>query len=112
MEIWSDIKKCQTLEYIVELNSNIIKNNESVDFVFKLLEKKNNTHKIQTKLLYRASSDGDTQSVYHKKCDRIPNTLCIIKTKNNYIFGEFCSIKIICGYDGENREDKNAFIFL
>ena len=109
MEIWSEIKNCQTLYF--ELNSNIIKNNESIDFVSNFLAKKNNTHKIQGKLIYRASSDGDTPSVYHQKCDGIPNTLCIIETKNNFIFGGYCSIKIICGNGGENRDDKNAFVF-
>ena len=111
MEIWSDIKNYQTLDNFFELNSNIIKNNESIYFVFKYLAKKNNTNKIQTKLIYRASSDGDTPSVYHQKCDGIPNTLCIIETKNNFIFGGYCSIKIICGNGGENRDDKNAFVF-
>jgi len=112
MELWSDIKNCQTLDNkFIELNSNIIKNNESIDFVYKYLGKKNNTHKILSKLIYRASSDGDTANVYHQKCDGIPNTLCIIETKNNLIFGGFCSIKIICEDGGRNREDKNAFVF-
>ena len=110
MELWSDIKIFKTL-YLFELNSNIIKNKESIDFVFNYLGKKNNIHKIQSKLIYRASSDGDTPSVYHQKCDEIPNTLCIIETTNNFIFGGYCSIKIICGGGGENREDKNAFVF-
>ena len=67
--------------------------------------------KIKSKLIYKASSDGPNPNIYHQKCDEIPKTLCLIKTKENLIFGGYINIKIINGGNGENKEDKDAFIF-
>ena len=89
--------------------SNIIK--DEIYFVFKYIKKHFSINKIKSELLYRASSDGPTPQIYHQKCDGKPNTLCLIKTKDNLIFGGYTNIKIICGSNGENRDDKDAFIF-
>jgi hypothetical protein len=41
------------------------------------------------KLLYRASVDGFSRKIFHKKCDNKPPTLVIIKSINGNIFGGF-----------------------
>ena len=38
-------------------------------------------------LLYRATRDGFTASAFHEKCDGKENTITIIKTNGNYVFG-------------------------
>ena len=45
-------------------------------------------------LIYRATVDGDSNSVSFKKCKSIPNLIWIMKDKNNNIFGCFNSIEI------------------
>jgi hypothetical protein len=42
-------------------------------------------------LIYRASRDGFDSYSFHRKCDFIPNTLCIISTFDS-IFGGFSSL--------------------
>ncbi len=61
------------------------------------------------KLVYKASIDGFAAKSFHEKCDLIKNTLTIIKTTDNYIFG---------GYTRQNwsgneigKIDPHAFIF-
>jgi hypothetical protein len=60
-------------------------------------------------LLYRATRDGFTASAFHKKCDGKANTVSIIKTDGNYVFGGFTSAEW-----NENKQfirDPSAFIF-
>ena len=54
------------------------------------------------KLLYRASEDGFSSSSFHEKCDGIKNTLTIIKSTNNNIFG---------GYTGAAWNQKGSYIY-
>lgn len=95
-------------------NSTIIKNFSSINFVFEHLK----THfslsprnKIEAKLIYRASTDGPYPKDYHTKCDNIPNTLCLIQTTKNIIFGGYANIKLCPDLYGGNRDDRNAFAF-
>ena len=111
IEAWSPIQNIK-IDINFELKSNIIKDNSTINFVFKYIRKKFSIkNNIKSKLIYRASSDGPTPKIYHEKCDGIPNTLCLIKTKENLIFGGYINIKIICNSKGENRDDKDAFVF-
>ena len=60
-------------------------------------------------LLYRASRDGFTTKVFHDNCDYRENTVTIIKSNFNHVFGGFTSAK----WD-LNRlfiKDSNAFLF-
>ena len=41
------------------------------------------------KLLYRATDDGDTAEIFHKKCDNISPILILIKTDQHRRFGGF-----------------------
>ena len=95
--------------------SKIVEYISSLKFVFQHLKKHFSISQdkiIESKLIYRASSDGPTPTIYHKKCNGIPNTLCLIKTTEDIIFGGYVNIKLVGGlYFGENRDDRDAFVF-
>ncbi len=60
-------------------------------------------------LQYRATRDGFSSKDFHSNCDGIENTLTIIKTTNEEIFGGF----VEKAWDSESGylEDPNAYIF-
>jgi hypothetical protein len=60
-------------------------------------------------LLYRATRDGFEGSVFHEKCDGKENTITIIETNGNYVFGGFTAAKW-ASYDGHIADTK-AFLF-
>jgi hypothetical protein len=60
-------------------------------------------------LKYRASRDGSKATDFHTKCDRIGNTLTVIKAKSGNIFGGFTEQE--WHSRGEFVTDPNAFIF-
>ena len=95
-------------------NSTIIKNIGSLKFVIGQIKKNNNINLNKTsnlKIIYRASRDGDSCKTYHQKTNNIPDTLTIIKTKEDIVFGGYTHIKIpSCSY-GQNFDDDKAFIF-
>ena len=95
-------------------NSRILNDTEDLDLValglvLGDLEKLKNL-KVGYKLIYRASSHGDSVKAFHKRCDNINGTLTVIKTKEGMIFGGFCSI---CWESGDEliKEDLNSFVF-
>jgi hypothetical protein len=63
----------------------------------------------EAKLIYRASRDGFSASSFHSKCDNYSNTVTIIKTLSNSVFGGFTSAKWTS--NGDWTYDPNAFIF-
>jgi hypothetical protein len=60
-------------------------------------------------LLYRATRDGFTVSAFHEKCDEKDNTITIIKTDGNYVFGGYTAAKWTS--EGAYMADTKAFIF-
>ncbi len=61
-------------------------------------------------LLYKASRDGFTASAFHSRCDEKANTVTIIKTNSNYVFGGYTTAK----WGANNNSwisDSSAFIF-
>lgn len=64
------------------------------------------------KLVYRGSKDGFSSRDFHKKCDLIDNTITIVKTSDNDIFGGFTSKNWNPkGQDGNYKYDDKAFLF-
>lgn len=57
---------------------------EQCDFLKKILNKPKNVE-----LLYRASENGYTASNFHSKCDKIPNTLVLVRTEFGKTIGGF-----------------------
>ncbi len=60
-------------------------------------------------LLYRASRDGFTASAFHSRCDEKANTVTIIKTNSNYVFGGYTTAKWASNKSWVS--DSSAFIF-
>jgi hypothetical protein len=85
------------------INSLILTRNEGIS----LTQMLNNL--TEAKLIYRASRDGFGASSFHLKCDNYSNTVTIIKTTSNSVFGGFTSAKWTS--DGGSTYDSNAFIF-
>lgn len=65
------------------------------------------------RLIYRRSSDGSDPIDFHRKCDNIHNTLTIIKTDKNFIFGGYTSQTWNVSDNDYKafKEDTQAFIF-
>jgi hypothetical protein len=59
-------------------------------------------------LIYRATQDGFKASQFHSKCDDKSNTLVIIKSENDNIFGGYTEQSWSGRY---HKNDQNAFIF-
>ena len=85
--------------------------NPKCEIIFKEIENRN--HKIKSsKLIYRATRDGDTKDNFFDKCDQIKNIILVIKSNNNSIFGGYTQkgFKLIkSGY--EIFKDDEAFVF-
>ena len=60
-------------------------------------------------LIYRASEDGDSNSVSFQKCKNIQNLIWIMKDKNNNIFGCFNSIEL--NTTGSYSKDSKCFLY-
>jgi len=60
-------------------------------------------------LIYRASQDGFEASSFHAKCDDQPNTLTVIKSTNDNVFGGYTE-QSWSGI-GIYKADPNSFIF-
>jgi hypothetical protein len=82
--------------------SRILTANEQVTLV-------NMTNSSNGTLLYRATRDGFTAKAFHQKCDGKTNTITIIKTDGNYVFGGYTFAE--WNNDGHFITDPNAFIF-
>lgn len=93
-----------------EIDSKIIKKRE-IDFISNVIKnilflKKN----ISFKLIFRATRDGHLSNNFHQKCDGIPNTITIIKTKKGMIFGGYINYKWRSN-DEWILNDEKCFIF-
>ena len=84
--------------------SDIIKNDEK-GILFLEIEKKLNKKIIQLKKLYQATIDGGEPEIFHLKCDGIPNTLVLIKSKGLKRFGGFTTIP----WQSEGEFKDNAY---
>ena len=71
-------------------------------------------------LLYRGSKDGFQSKIFHQKCDKKGETLTIIKSSDNYIFGGYTEINwdstVWNGQKGDKNNTKrngigNEFVF-
>jgi hypothetical protein len=63
----------------------------------------------QPTLLYKLTRDGYGASTFHSKCDGKSNTVTIIKTNSNYVFGGYTAA--MWKSDNTNGYDTTAFIF-
>ena len=63
------------------------------------------------KMIYRASEDGDTAQMFHKKCDKQSPILLLVKTTKNRRFGGFSQCFFESTNDPIGKLDDSAFIF-
>lgn len=83
-----------------------------LDWIGPALEKfKNHPRTLRTKLLYKASIDGDKASTFHEKCDNLWPTITFIKTKEGFRYGGYTSVGWESPEKTEFKEDPAAFIF-
>lgn len=61
------------------------------------------------KLIYRGSRDGFGSNVFHSLCDQKPQTLVLIRSTNNYIFGGYTEQD--WSGNNVNKTDPKAFVF-
>ena len=90
----------------LELNPKI---NEKFDFIKKTLCEKLKVKEVNYKLIYKATRDGDSKEIFHSKCDNINNTLIIIKTNKNNIFGGFTTA--LWNVNNSYKYDTYSFLF-
>jgi hypothetical protein len=64
------------------------------------------------KLLYRGSRDGFKSSDFHSKCDHERNTLTLIETTKDFIFGGFTPIAWESSTSGISKPDSSGKSFL
>ena len=82
-------------EKVTHFNESIIlKNKDERDLLIRFIEENDQSKKgkINGKLLYRASRDGDKASIFHLKCDGKGATITIIKSDKGLRFGGYTSI--------------------
>ena len=58
-----------------------------MDNIIEKLNKITYSNNLKAKLIYKATRDGDSIKNFSDKCGNIKNTLIIIKTTENLIFG-------------------------
>ena len=69
----------------------------------------NMTESSKGHLLYRGTRDGFTSDAFHAKCDGIENTVTIIKSNLDHVFGGFTSAK--WNLNSLFISDSKAFLF-
>ena len=117
-------KNCDNISFIDEIfykpeikfDSKIIKyENNYKNKIIKWLKNPNNKIKDQNKnikeiiLLYQGSRDGYQSKIFHEKCDNKGETLTIIESKDNFIFGGYTEINWdSTEWNGRMGENNNA----
>jgi hypothetical protein len=77
--------------------------------LFSLCEFPATNPQSQWLLLYRASRDGFSARDFHLNCDKLPNTLVVIKSSMGQVFGGYT--RAAWDESGCHKTDKDAFLF-
>ena len=100
-EIKSLKEELKNLEKIYEIKnqiyfkeSTILENDYEKNLLIQFIEEQDSSKKgkINTKLLFKATIDGDKSEDFHKKCDLMGSTITIVKSENGRRFGGYTSI--------------------
>ena len=93
----------------IGIEKNIIKYPGELDEISSRIQRTLNKKNIKYKIIFRSNIDGDCASTFHEKCDKIRNTLILIKASGNKRFGGFTTET----WDGNdiNKKDEKSFIF-
>ena len=80
---------------IIQINSEVLRMKgtmtEDIKFIFTALQKHSRTHKQPSKLqlLFRASKHDFNASVFHEKCDKVNDTLVLVRTEPGKTLGGY-----------------------
>ena len=98
-------------------SKDILKNEDEKNMVFNWILKtmKSEGKKVNMTLLYKLTSDGDSASTFHNKCDNQGPTLTLVRNTKGYRCGGFVnqswSSRYNNGYGSADVNDPNAFLF-
>ena len=107
-----EIKQCDPKELID--NYKILNHIKELTFLIKKINRNISYTSKQfynMKLIYRATDDGDTAEMFHKKCDNLSPLLILIKTKKHRRFGGFTQECYESCNEMKGKLDGSAFIF-
>ena len=107
-----EIKQCDPKEIID--NSKILNHIKELTFLVKKINRNISYTSKQfynMKLIYRATDDGDTAEMFHKKCDNLSPLLVLIKTTKHRRFGGFTQECYESCNEMKGKLDGSAFIF-
>jgi len=65
---------------------------------------------LNLELIFNSSTDGYTASAWHSKCDNQGDTLTIVKTTNDEVFGGYTNIPWT-STDGNGKNNHASFVF-
>ena len=104
------------LSYFHFIDTKILTHNEQSNLV-KLINdnnlKGNNGMLLNNewKLLFRASRDGMNRNAFFEKCDQKDNTICIIQTSDDHVFGGFTTLQWDKSKHREMESDPSAVVY-
>ena len=90
--------------------SSILRNKEEIDLLKMAIKQRLGKEFKYLKLLYKASSDGEEATTFHKFCDNIENTISFIKTGGYRRFGGFTT-QTWNQVNSYTKTDQHAFVF-
>ena len=101
-----------SFSYFSKYEESTIMNINDINFIINLIQSKFGKKLKKLYLCYRASTDGDSAEIFHKKCDYIKNIIILIKTKEQKKFGGFSTESWETNTEIPiHKKDKDAFIF-
>lgn len=102
--ILRDLQLLKNAKYLYFQESAIIRNNQEVSFLIKLIPGLN--LQTDTVLLYRGSRDGWMHADFHNLCDDRGPTLTILKTKKGRVCGGYTKLAWASPQSGEYKFDQ------
>ena len=98
------------------IDTNILTDDEQHKLIEMVNHHTNNKYDGEWRLLFRSTRDGLKRDDFYSKCDGINNSICVIQTKENNVFGGFTSLywdKSKCkNYPMDHEDDPSAFIYI
>ena len=95
---------CDKSQIINELNI------QKIEFIKQKIKNIFNVKKLTFKMIYSAKTNGDTSIKFHEFCDNTNNTLVLVRTDTNNIFGGFTS-KTWNSMELGRKKDQRSFLF-
>ena len=85
-------------------------NIQKIEFIKQKIKNIFNVKKLTFKMIYSAKANGDTSIKFHEFCDNTNNTLVLVRTDTNNIFGGFTS-KTWNSMELGRKKDQRSFLF-